>query len=105
MRRVSTQRVGLPAVLTAALLTGALLLGPGAVQQAAAQGNLHIDTKNLQMGMQGTQGQAGTPISAMPMLDLRQDPSRRQVVFDILKKHGFDPHEAIRRLAALRRRS
>lgn len=63
------------------------------IQQAAAQGNLHIDTQNLQMGMQGMPGQQGTPMMGMPMLDLRSDPSRRQVVFDILKKHGFDPHE------------
>ena len=62
------------------------------IQQAAAQGNLHIDTQNLQMGMGGMQGMPGMNMG-MPMLDLRQDPSRRQVVFDILKKHGYDPHE------------
>jgi hypothetical protein len=74
---------------------GALM---GMIQQAAAQGNLHIDTQNLQMGMGGMPGAQGVPgmqgmNMGMPMLDLRQDPSRRQVVFDILKKHGFDPHE------------
>lgn len=63
------------------------------IQQAAAQGNLHIDTQNFQMGMQGMPGQQGTPMMGMPMLDLRQDPHRRKVVFDILKNHGYDPHE------------
>ena len=63
------------------------------IQNAAAQGHLHIDTQNLQMGMQAMQGMQGTPMAGMPMLDLRQDPSRRAVVFDILKKHGYDPHE------------
>ena len=63
------------------------------IQQAQAQGNLHVDTQNFQMGMQGMPGQQGTPMTGMPMLDLRSDPDRRKVVFDILKKHGFDPHE------------
>jgi hypothetical protein len=66
------------------------------IQSAASQGHLHIDTQKLQMGMagmQGAQGMQGMMGMGMPMLDLRQDPSRRQVVFDILKKHGFDPHE------------
>jgi hypothetical protein len=63
------------------------------IQQAQAQGNLHVDTQNLQMGMQGMPGQQGTPMMGMPMLDLRSDPDRRKVVFDILKKHGYDPHE------------
>jgi hypothetical protein len=62
------------------------------IQNAAAQGNLHIDTQNLQMGMGGMQGMPGMNMG-MPMLDLRQDPSRRQVVFDVLKKHGYNPHE------------
>ena len=64
------------------------------IQQAAAQGHMHIDTENLQMRLQQMQGVQGTGMGmGMPMLDLRQDPSRRQVVFDILKKHGYDPHQ------------
>src|SRR4051794_21815699 len=67
------------------------------IQQAAAQGNLHIDTQNLQMGMGGMQGMQGVQgmgmNMGMPMVDLRQDPAHRQIVFDILKKHGYDPHE------------
>src|SRR4051794_1292382 len=62
------------------------------IQNAAAQGNLHIDTQNLRMGMGGMQGMPGMNMG-MPMLDLRQDPAHRQIVFDILKKHGYDPHE------------
>ena len=68
---------------------GALM---GMIQNAAAQGNLHIDTQNLQMGMGGMPGMQGMNMG-MPMIDLRQDPAHRQIVFDILKKHGFDPHE------------
>jgi hypothetical protein len=68
---------------------GALM---GMIQNAAAQGNLHIDTQNLQMGMGGMPGMQGMNMG-MPMIDLRQDPAHRQIVFDILKKHGLDPHE------------
>src|SRR5436190_17063059 len=57
------------------------------IAQAASQGHLHIDVNQMQMGMPGA-GALG-----MPAIDLRSNPEKRKVVFDILRKHGFDPHE------------
>jgi hypothetical protein len=57
------------------------------ISQAAAQGHLHVDVEKMQMGMPGA-GAMG-----MPAIDLRSNPERRKVVFEILRKHGYDPHE------------
>jgi hypothetical protein len=57
------------------------------IAQAAAQGHLHVDVEKMQMGMPGA-GAMG-----MPAIDLRSNPDKRAVVFEILRKHGLDPHE------------
>jgi hypothetical protein len=57
------------------------------IAQAAAQGHLHVDVEKMQMAMPGA-GAMG-----MPAIDLRSNPERRAVVFEILRKHGLDPHE------------
>jgi hypothetical protein len=57
------------------------------IAQAAAQGHLHVDVEKMQMGMPGA-GAMG-----MPAIDLRSNPEKREVVFEILRRHGLDPHE------------
>jgi hypothetical protein len=57
------------------------------IAQAAAQGHLHVDVETMQMAMPGA-GAMG-----MPAIDLRSNPEKRAVVFEILRKHGLDPHE------------
>ena len=56
------------------------------IAQAATQGHLHIDVDKMQMGMPGL-GAMG-----MPAIDLRSNPEKRKVVFEILRKHGIDAH-------------
>ena len=62
------------------------------ISQAANQGQLHIDADRMQMAMPGL-GAMG-----MPAIDLRSHPEKREVVFEILRRHGIDARggEAVR---------